>query len=57
MAAWVPQGKISAMENCNYCDWEITTMLSEVNVQFIALLSLFDRTQGRVRGGKAGRLT
>jgi len=26
-------------------------------VRFIVLLSLVDRTQGRVRGGKAGRLS
>ena len=29
-------------------------MTGEVNVRFIVLLSLFDRTQGRVCGGKAG---
>jgi len=33
-------------------------MLGEVDVRFIVLLSRpFDRTQGRVGGGKAGRLT
>jgi hypothetical protein len=33
------------------------SMSGEVNVRFIVLLSLFDRSQGRVNGGKAGRLT
>ena len=57
LAAWVLPGKINAMENCARCDWRLTTLSGEVNVRFIALLSLFDRTQGRVCGGKAGRLT
>jgi len=35
----------------------LTTMLGEVDMRFIVLLSPFDRTQGRVGGGKAGRLT
>ena len=56
-AAWVLPGKINAMENCARCEWGLTNLLSEVNVRFIALLSLFDRTQGRVCGGKVGRLT
>ena len=56
-AAWVFPGKINAMENCARCDWGLTTLSGEVNVRFIVLLSLFDRSQGRVRGGKAGRLT
>ena len=47
-------GKINAMENCARCDWGLTTLSGEVNVRFIVLLSLFDRTQGRVCGGKAG---
>ena len=45
------------MENCARCDWGLTTLSGEVNVRFIVLLSLFDRTQGRVHGGKVGRLT
>ena len=45
-AAWVLPGKINAMENCARCDWELTTLSGEFNVRFIALLSLFDRTQG-----------
>jgi len=56
-AAWVPPGKINAMENCADCKWGLNTMLGEVNVRFIALLSLFDRAKGLVRGRKAGRLT
>ena len=47
-------GKISAMGNCAHCNRELTTLSSVVNARFIVLLSLFDRTQGRVRGGKAG---
>ena len=37
-----------------YCHWGLTTQSGKVNVRFIVFLSLFDRTQGRVRGGKAG---
>ena len=43
------------MENCARCDWGLATLSGEVNVRFITLLSLFDRTQGRVRGKKVGR--
>ena len=53
----VPPASPNAMENCVRCEWGLTTLSVEVNVRFIVLLSLFDRTQGRVRGGKAGRLT
>ena len=52
----VPPALPNAMENCAHCDWGLTTPSGEVIVRFIALLSLFDRTQGRVCGGKAGRL-
>jgi len=45
------------MENSTRCNWGLATLTGEVNVLFIVLLSLFDRTQGRVRGGKAGELT
>ena len=48
-------GKINAMKKCAHCHCGLATLSGEVNVRFIALLSLFDRTQGRVRGGKAGR--
>jgi len=47
--------KINAIENCARCNRGLITLSGEVNVQFIVLFSLFDRTQGRVRGGKAGR--
>ena len=50
-------GKINAMENCAHCNWRLTTLSGEVNVRFIVLLSLFDRTQGRVCVEKAGQLT
>jgi len=56
-SAWVLPGKINAMENCAHCNRGLITLMSEVNVRFIVLLVLFDRTQVRVRGGKAGRLT
>ena len=53
----VPPALQNAKENCARCDWGLTTLSGEVNVQFIVLLSLFCRSQGRVCGGKAGRLT
>ena len=53
-AAWVLPGKINAMENCAHCHWGLITLSSKVNARFIVLLSLFDLTQGRVPGGKAG---
>ena len=54
-AAWVLPGKINAIENCAHCNRGLTTLSDEVNVRFIVLLSLFDQTQGRVRGEKACR--
>ena len=51
-AAWVLPGKINAMENCARCDWGLTALSGEVKLRFIVLLSLFDRTQGRVCGRK-----
>ena len=54
---WVLPGEINAMENCARCYGGLTTLSGEVNVRLIALLSLFGRTEGRVGGGKAGRLT
>jgi hypothetical protein len=54
-AAWVLPGKINGTENYAHCNWGFTTLLGEVSVRFNVLLSLFDRTQGRVRGGKTGR--
>ena len=56
-AVWVLPSEINAMKNCAQSNGGLTTMLGEVDVRFITLLSLFDRTQGRVGGGKAGRLT
>ena len=53
-AAWVLPGKINAMENCAHCNRGLTTLSGVVNVRVIVLLSLFDRTQGRVPGGKPG---
>ena len=50
-------GKINAMENYALCNWGLNKTLGELNVRFIALLSLFNRTKGRVRDKKAGRLT
>ena len=57
LAAAALPGKINAMENCVHCHWGLTTLSGEVNVRFIVHLSLFDRTQGRICGRKAGRLT
>jgi hypothetical protein len=50
-------GELNAMKNCVRYNGGLTTMLDEVDVRFITLLSPFDRTQGRVGEGKAGRLT
>ena len=41
----------NATENCARCERGVSTLSGEVNVRFIVLLSLFDRTQGRIRGG------
>ena len=50
-------GKINAIEKCAHCNWSLITLPVKVNVRFIVLLSLLDRSQGRVRGGKAGLLS
>ena len=42
------------MENCAGCKEEVATLSGEVEVRFIALLSLFDRAQGPVCGEKSG---
>ena len=47
-AVWVLPGELNAMKNCVCSDGGLTTMLGEVDVRFIVLLSPFDRTQGRV---------
>ena len=54
-AAWVLPGKINATENCAHCNWGLITLSGEVSARFNVLLSLFNRTQGRVRGGKSDR--
>ena len=42
------------MENSAGCNEGLTTLLGEVDVRFIVLLSPFDRAQGPVCGEKAG---
>ena len=47
-AAWVLPGEIIALKNGAHSNGGPTTMLNEVDVRFILILSSFDRTQGRV---------
>jgi len=42
------------MKNCAGCNERLVILSVEVDVRFIALLSPFDPTQDRFRGGKAG---
>jgi len=51
-AAWVYPGELNAMKNCAHCNWGLATLPGEVDEQFIALLSLFHRMQGRGVGGR-----
>jgi hypothetical protein len=53
----VHPGELNAMKNCVRCNGGLATLSGEVIVRFIALLSPFDRTQGRVGGGKVGQVT
>ena len=43
------------MENCARCNSGLTTLSGEVDVRFIALFVLCDRTQGPLWDGKAGQ--
>jgi hypothetical protein len=44
--------ELCAMKNGAHYNWGLATLSNEVDVRFVALLSLFDRTQGRVGGQK-----
>jgi hypothetical protein len=44
------------MENCAGCNEGRATLSSEVDVRFIAFLSLFDRAQGLVCGENPGQV-
>ena len=54
---WVYPDELNAMKNCTHCNWGLATLRGDVDVRFIALLSLFDRPQGSLGGRKVGRLT
>ena len=56
-AGWVYPGELNAMKYCANCNWGLATLPGEVDMRFIAYISLFDRTQGHVGGRKADRLT
>ena len=44
------------MENCAGCNEGLTKLPGEVDVRFIALISLFDRAQGLVCGEMPGQV-
>ena len=44
-AAWVLPGESNAIENCAHSNERLAVILGQVNVRFIALLSLFGHTQ------------
>jgi hypothetical protein len=48
--------EVNRFWNCAHCNRGLNTMSGEVNVLFIALPSLFDRTQGPVSGRKDGKV-
>ena len=52
-AAWVLSDEFNAMKNCAGSNGGLATMPDEVSVRFIALFSLFDRTQRLGCGGKS----
>ena len=56
-AVWVLPGELNALKNCAHSNGELTTMLDEVEVRIIVLLSPFDRTQGRVGEEKVAQVT
>ena len=55
-AVLVPPSMFNASKHCAYCVERLATSTGEVIVCFIALLSPFDRAQGRVGSEKSGRL-
>ncbi len=53
-AVWILPGEINAMKICAGYNEALATLSGEVDVGFIALLSLSDRAQGPICGEKAG---
>ena len=46
---------VNEIKNCAACNKALATTSGEIGVRFISFLSLFDRTQGLVCGGKVGK--